>query len=185
MNIRAYSLALCLLLLAGWGPMEPESAQATVAITPNVKTDACASGYIRVTPNMCQVSNWSGTFISIGIADHGLCKDLDISLTVPSTTRAAIVIVRYIITTRNAVESKGVNVRFSSNSSCSTNVLELRYRAYEETAKVAGSDLSQGASQFTVPVTNGHIYIQPTFIQQSTDSVQGYLVQVLTIGYYD
>lgn len=57
-----------LVLLSGCGPFD-ETAESTVAITPNVKTDACATNYTRMGPNFCMASTAfvdSHTVVSFG-----------------------------------------------------------------------------------------------------------------------
>lgn len=126
-----------MLVLSSCGPLD-DTTQATVSITPNIKTDACSANFLRMVPNYCgQVTApSSSTMIS-----DSTCRSIDLNAVfgVPQSSRIARMAWSATIASANAIAFRQVTSNLYTDNLCtvSAGVSPLIFGAREFAAVAA------------------------------------------------
>ena len=185
MTIRAYILCLLILSLSACGPMEPQSVEATVAITPNIKTDACAANFIRLTSNSCLLSETLAGTTGFTLTQDNTCRSFDLAAftyPLPALSNHIVLLnVNVDVQSNNAVGEHRHSIQFFNESTCTNIGNWILPAAYEEVAVAAGTALMRTSYQITARQRNGLVYYKAIV----SSGIRTANIVVYPLGYYD
>lgn len=178
-KILSLGIVLALLFVPmACGPLD-EPAQSTVAITSNVKFNACGqANYTRVAPNFCANDN----FASVGLTSDNTCRSIGAS-SWPTGTTAVLLAVQHTFWSAAAVATRQIDTSFFTDSGCTVSAgrqMSVRTREWVALALAAMFDYNYSDALFRVNTTQTQIWYKSLLTLCVNCSVA---IQVT--GYYD
>lgn len=178
---RVICLVGLALALAACGPLD-DTAESTVSITPNVKTDACDTTsfpYVRAQPNFCNLTPAAPTALTM----DNTCRSFS-AAGYPISGNALIVRVGLTpqILSANAIATRRIDLSFYSDAACANLVLSQSDQQREWVALVAAQFMQSAYRDVNVAIPAGTANVWYKGLLTACVGCR-YLIQVT--GYYD
>lgn len=138
-----------------------------------VSTKAAATGYSRVSPNMCRVNDATG--------NTSLTRDTLILVTGPAGAKGLILKVYIAASSNQAVGFRNTNVKIYSDSSGTTEIAEAICDAYEQVASATLLFLAEDVSELHVKCDSS----ARVWLKMTDDAGNNGVANYKIVGYYD